>query len=311
MNNNSNLLVELLKLFEDHEVYQAYNEVRQLLPFSALSRTTNEQHEKIITQSNLLPANFMEIGAKRQKSVAKVDIDNIAKSDETATGFLISPNLFMTNHHVIDSVNTAHRAKAVFNYQVKVDGTNAVTYSFQMNPEDFFYTNRLLDFTIVRLSNKDSLLENENCKYKTTNEIETILKIIKERIPSSFESQLSIAGDSWGYIKIKQDILIDIDNDPYVNIIQHPRGRRKEIAIQDNKIKKYDQNTLYYTTDTEAGSSGSPVFNNQWQLIALHRASAENEQENRGTLINSIISDLRREFSSSQEGRKTLNEIGI
>jgi len=29
---------------------------------------------------------------------------------------------------------------------------------------------------------------------------------------------------------------------------------------------------VYYLTDTEEGSSGSPVFNTQGQMIAIHRA---------------------------------------
>jgi len=29
---------------------------------------------------------------------------------------------------------------------------------------------------------------------------------------------------------------------------------------------------LYYTTDTEPGSSGSPCFNDQWELIGLHHS---------------------------------------
>lgn len=29
---------------------------------------------------------------------------------------------------------------------------------------------------------------------------------------------------------------------------------------------------LHYRTDTAPGSSGAPVFNDQWQVVALHRA---------------------------------------
>ena len=28
----------------------------------------------------------------------------------------------------------------------------------------------------------------------------------------------------------------------------------------------------HYSTDTEAGSSGSPVFNDQWEVVALHHS---------------------------------------
>jgi hypothetical protein len=59
----------------------------------------------------------------------------------------------------------------------------------------------------------------------------------------------------------------------YVNIIQHPRGRHKHVALQDNQVVAVDPVVVRYSCDTEPGSSGSPVFNNQWRLVALHHAS--------------------------------------
>ena len=58
-----------------------------------------------------------------------------------------------------------------------------------------------------------------------------------------------------------------------VNIIQHPRGRPKEVAIKDNHVIKADSVVVHYVCSTEPGSSGSPVFNNQWEPVALHHAS--------------------------------------
>jgi endonuclease G len=60
-----------------------------------------------------------------------------------------------------------------------------------------------------------------------------------------------------------------------VNIIQHPRGGLKQIAFRENKVIAIPQGQpqfLYYTTDTEPGSSGSPCFNDQWELVALHHS---------------------------------------
>jgi V8-like Glu-specific endopeptidase len=46
-----------------------------------------------------------------------------------------------------------------------------------------------------------------------------------------------------------------------------------------------------YEVDTEPGSSGSPVFNNQWELVALH-SRAGTGQFNRGVAITAILDDL-------------------
>ncbi|WP_437319661.1 trypsin-like peptidase domain-containing protein [Sorangium sp. So ce385] len=55
-------------------------------------------------------------------------------------------------------------------------------------------------------------------------------------------------------------------------ILQHPRGKEKRLAFVRNHVSEVAARRVYYVTDTEGGSSGSPVFNGQGQLIALHRA---------------------------------------
>ena len=60
--------------------------------------------------------------------------------------------------------------------------------------------------------------------------------------------------------------------DQPANIVQHPYGGSMQVALRGNEIVRVDSERLYYVTDTEHGSSGSPVFNDDWQVIALHRA---------------------------------------
>jgi endonuclease G, mitochondrial len=45
------------------------------------------------------------------------------------------------------------------------------------------------------------------------------------------------------------------------------------VALRDNRIVDVFDNFLHYEADTQPGSSGSPVFNDQWELVALHHAS--------------------------------------
>ncbi len=55
-------------------------------------------------------------------------------------------------------------------------------------------------------------------------------------------------------------------------IIQHPGGGPKQIGIVHNLVTYADDNVVQYLTDTLPGSSGAPVFNESWQLIALHHS---------------------------------------
>lgn len=85
-------------------------------------------------------------------------------------------------------------------------------------------------------------------------------------------------GKKWGTISLDHTG-ITFPND-YVTIVQHPKGGCKQISLTDNKVSAVFDNKVQYTTDTEPGSSGSPVFNQEWELVALHHAGGMMEGPN-------------------------------
>ena len=57
-------------------------------------------------------------------------------------------------------------------------------------------------------------------------------------------------------------------------VIGHPRRLdQPQFSLQDNILLEYDDRVLRYRSPTEAGSSGSPVFDDNWGLIGLHHAT--------------------------------------
>lgn len=87
-----------------------------------------------------------------------------------------------------------------------------------------------------------------------------------------------------------------------VNVIQHPRGRPKEVALHDNQVTRVKDKVIHYRTDTEPGSSGSPVFNNDWDVVALHHAGwseGDGTATNEGIRISAIVSHLLARTSES------------
>jgi len=95
-----------------------------------------------------------------------------------------------------------------------------------------------------------------------------------------------------------------------VNIIQHPQGRQKEIVIYNNRVQMLYENFIQYETDAEAGSSGSPIFNAQWQLIGIHHSAllnADNDYEvvgYLGTRMSSITKHMRDSLKESNRQGK-------
>lgn len=144
-----------------------------------------------------------------------------------------------------------------------------IEYEVSFAPERFFVTNKELDFTIIACDSTP--------------------------LPADIEA-----------IALLEDA-DTITRGERVNIIQHPRGRRKEISLHDNKVNYVYDIGIRYTADTEGGSSGSPVFNNQWNLVALHHAGwseTDGSATNEGIRIASIV-----EFLNQQNQQESSSEL--
>ena len=101
----------------------------------------------------------------------------------------------------------------------------------------------------------------------------------------------------WGAIPL---IKARVGVGDFVNIIQHPMGGPKVIALYHNTVAYCDSDRIQYLTDTLPGSSGSPVFRSDWTLVALHHAGHTSKDPatgqvntyNEGIAIGRIIDDL-------------------
>jgi V8-like Glu-specific endopeptidase len=149
------------------------------------------------------------------------------------TGFLVAPGILLTNNHVLPDVATATGSYALANYESTP--SNDAAGRPAVAP---------LDAPALFVTNAD--LDFTFCAVQGL--------------------------DFLGTIPVDRNSM-NVSVLEYVNIIQHPRGRPKEVALQDNRVVKADNVVIQYACDTEPGSSGSPVFNNQWRLVALHHAS--------------------------------------
>ena len=215
----------------------------------------DKNFEKKIDDNNLKPIAFLEQGIAVSKSVAHITLAD----GGLATGFLIAPDILLTNHHVFRVKDDAQSAKVRFNYQTDLYGNFLPSDEYDCDPESFFKNNEALDYAVVRIKGE--------------------------------------AGVKWGCLKLKP---IDVKVNNKVNIIQHPGGGPKQIAMNDNEVKYVDETIVQYITDTLPGSSGSPVFNDNWQLIALHHSGGNIPEpstnsihfRNEGIRIGAIIKDI-------------------
>ncbi|WP_413459364.1 DNA/RNA non-specific endonuclease [Herbaspirillum huttiense] len=194
--------------------------------------------ESIIGDSeDFLRASFLAQGAAVARAVAYVEV-NSDQASELATGFLISPRLFLTNQHVIADTAAARGTRLTFLRELDARGVPRATTSFLLAPQRLalFSPADQLDYAVIALGERQS-------GTATPEELGFC--------PLSDQPDKHVIGMA-------------------ANIIQHPSGWMKMISLRNNTVTARTDHTLLYETDTQQGSSGSPVFNDDWQLVALH-----------------------------------------
>ena len=211
-----------------------------------------EVREAIVQQNDMVYYGFLQGGASAGEAVARLHVPRhekgvaIVNNQEQAiyqgTGWLITPELIVTNHHVVNARddNEGYASSGDLELQgqktrVEFDFNSTTTAGRFVNAKKLEAAEPSLDFAILRLA---------------------------EPVPRR-------------PLRLKPQ-RIEINKDSYVavNIIQHPYGGPKKVALRNNLIYDSDFPRLRYFTDTEHGSSGSPVFNDSWEVVALHRATS-------------------------------------
>ena len=213
--------------------------------------------ERVLGQNDLMPVSYLEYALRVSQSVGRVIIRSSSlRVIGYGTGSMISPRLLMTNNHVLETISGSRSSAIEFNYQSDIEGRIRSSEVYELDPDTFFITDPDLDYTIVAVKDGTS-----------------------DRPPlSSF---------GWNRLIEAQGKVILGE---YVNIIQHPSGEPKQLALRENQVVDLLDNFLHYLTDTAPGSSGSPVFNDQWELVGLHHSGvpARDERGNILTIDNKI-----------------------
>lgn len=199
--------------------------------------------ERLIGRNNLTPVAFLEEGVLAARPVGRITVRGPGGGH--GTGFLISPALLLTNHHVLGDPEEAARSEVAFAFQDGVDGGPLVPAVFRLEPQRFFVTDQGLDFSLVAVAPRGTQGE----------------------ALSSF-GRLTLS-EAQGKVVIGE----------FVNIVQHPRGEPKQLALRDNQVVDVLDDFLHYECDTQPGSSGSPVFNDQWEVVALHHSAVPKTDE--------------------------------
>lgn len=205
--------------------------------------------ERVLAGNELQSVNYLERGAIAARSIARIQIrrpDGIRYG--WGTGFLIAPQVLITNNHVIPDSQWAANSEAQFEYEIDINDEPTGPTIFQLDPQKLFYTSKELDFTVVSVT------------------------------PHTDDKQRTLSDFGWLPLL---DIPGKLFEGEWLTIIQHPSGERKQLCVRENQLLKRTDNVLWYSTDTLGGSSGSPVYNNDWFVVALHHSGVPEKRNGR------------------------------
>jgi Trypsin-like peptidase domain/Effector-associated domain 1 len=198
--------------------------------------------------------------ARIEGQVCRVEFDGRG----VGTGFLVGPDMLLTNYHVLKDVITGKVAvsSVTFRFDFKIvtgnvalPGTPFKLVADQWLIDDSPYTDGegrgtpgdtdapadQLDYALVRLEGDPG------------------------------RQSLVADGPPRGWVTVPTDAFAFAVRAP-VFIVQHPQARPLKLALDTQGVIGVNAagTRVRYATNTEAGSSGSPVFNLAWDLVALH-----------------------------------------
>jgi V8-like Glu-specific endopeptidase len=219
--------------------------------------------ERIIGENTLRPIAYLARALQVARAVAYLAVRDGA-SGWSGTGFLVTRDLLLTNHHVLPDPGLAATTLIRFNYEDDFDGRAQAPREYRCRPGGQYRADATLDYALVEL----------------------------EGAP----------GDEWGWLPLRDRPIRLRDR---VSIVQHPGGQAKQIALQHNFVEYVGGDVVQYVTSPLPGSSGSPVFNERWEAVALHHAGGNvsepttgrryfrNEGIQAGSILRHLPADLR------------------
>ena len=223
--------------------------------------------ERIVKESS----SFIDIGPWLSK-LGKIEsqICRVETPTSSGTGFLLGPDVLITNYHVlkdvIDDPSLATRVVLRFDYKVIRDDSSQEVISKGTT------FSLAVDWLIDHSPYSSADTVDDPSKISAPDELDYALFRAGGNPGRSPAGGTSAPGaPARGWIDVAAEP-VALDPGRIGFIIQHPKGAPLKLAFGALTQVNANGSRVRYDTNTEAGSSGSPVFDVDLNLLALHHA---------------------------------------
>jgi V8-like Glu-specific endopeptidase len=192
------------------------------------------------------------------------------------TGFLVGPGMVITNYHVvraeIEGKNTPDRIVLRFDYKMNADGKtvqDGMKYPLAVGAKWLAAASPELDYALLRVTGNPEAGS------------------VADQPGAPIHGFLTPRAYSFK----KGDPLFIIQH-PEASPLKFAPGTVVDVSLADKRVA--------YTVNTQQGSSGSPCFTSDWQVVALHHFGGKDH--NRGVIFSSIIESLQEKGVAKEVG---------
>jgi hypothetical protein len=259
--------------------------VQALLPAAAILDGERTRLERVVKSA----VGFRDVpvfaSALMEQAARVCSIRVVSATRRSAgTGFLVGPDLVLTNHHVvrdmIDGVASPTGIECVFDYRVTPQRTvdHGIRYP-------------LADDWLVA-SSPPSAVDEQADPVGLPGDDELDYALI--RLNGQPGRATDAGGRERGWIDLLAEPPALADGVPLL-ILQHPWGHPIKLAEDTEGVRGVNANRtrVSYGVNTLPGSSGSPCFTYDLKLVALHHAEGTTHTGNEGIPIATIAAHLR------------------
>ena len=214
--------------------------------------------ERQIGGKDTQPCWFLTRGTAIRRCVGRIHIRDARRRVGWGTGYMVSPNLLVTNQHVLDSLDTARFSRIEFDYEETFEGELLPSAIFDLAPNVLFISDPAsggLDYALVAVQSR-------------------------ARADGS-RPDAELAGFGHHVLIRDEGKLVKGE---LIHCIHHPEGQPRQVSLRENRLMALDAPALngtwmHYETDTEQGSSGAPLYNSQWEVVGIHHMGVEKRDE--------------------------------